>query len=51
MRVSVLLQIINDDSTASAAEEITAFEKQAERPEDLGLSLAEGKAVTAAIQR
>ena len=50
MRVSILLQITADDGTASAAEEITAFEKQTERPEDLGLSLAEGKAMTAAIQ-
>ena len=51
MRVSILLQITGDDGTASAAEEITSFEKQAERPEDLGLSLAEGKATMAAIQR
>ncbi len=51
MRVSILLQITDDDGIASATEEITAFEKQAERPEDLGLSLAEGKALAAAVQR
>ena len=51
MHVRILLQITADDGTASLTEEVTAFEKSAERPEDLGLSLAEGKAVTAAIQR
>ena len=51
MRVSILLQVTADDGTAGAAEEVAAFEKATERPEDLGLSLAEGKAVTAAIQR
>lgn len=50
MRVSILLQITDEDGVARATEEIAAFEKQAERPEDLGLSLAEGKALTAAIQ-
>ena len=51
MRVSILLQITDDDGTASLAEEITAFEKQTERPEDFGLSLAESKTLTAAVQR
>ncbi len=51
MRVSILLQITDDDGTANLAEEITAFEKQTERPENLGLSLAEGKTLTAAVQR
>jgi hypothetical protein len=51
MRVRVLLQIISDDGTASAAEEVAVFEKVTERPEDLGLSIAEGKATLAAIQR
>src|SRR5215204_7262648 len=51
MHVRILLQITADDGAASLTEEVTAFEKSAERPEDLGLSLAEGKAVTAAIQR
>ena len=50
MHVRILLQIIADDSTVGAAEEIAAFEKSTERPEDLGLSLAEGKALTAAVQ-
>src|SRR3954471_18379687 len=49
MHVRILLQITADDGAASLTEEVTAFEKSAERPEDLGLSLAEGKAVTAAI--
>ena len=46
MRVKVLLQITDDDGTAAAAEEVAAFEKETERPEDLGLSIAEGKALT-----
>ena len=50
MRVRVLLQITSDDGTASAAEEVTVFEKVTERPEDLGLSIAEGKATLAAVQ-
>src|SRR5260370_7356646 len=51
MRVRVLLQITSDDGTASMADEVAVFEKVAERPEDLGLSIAEGKAVMATIQR
>jgi hypothetical protein len=51
MRVKVLLQITSDDGTANAAEEVAVFEKVTERPEDLGLSIAEGKAALAAIQR
>ncbi len=51
MHVRILLQITADDSTVSVTEEVTAFEKQVERPEDLGLSLAEGKALTVAVQR
>jgi len=50
MHVRILLQITTDDGAAGVAEEITTFEKQVERPEDLGLSLAEGKAVMAAVQ-
>jgi hypothetical protein len=50
VRVRVLLQITADDGTASAAE-VAVFEKQTERPEDLGLSIAEGKALTAAVQQ
>jgi hypothetical protein len=51
MRVKILLQITSDDGTASAAEEVAVFEKVTERPEDLGLSIAEGKATLAAVQR
>ena len=51
MHVRILLQITGDDGTPGAAGEIAAFEKTVERPEDLGLSLAEGKALMAAIQR
>ncbi len=50
MRVSILLQITGDDGAIGPAEEMTAFEKTTERPEDLGLSMAEGKAMLAAVQ-
>lgn len=50
MRVSVLLQIIGDDGVATPAEEIADFDKATNRAEDLGLSIAEGKAVLAALQ-
>ena len=50
MRVSILLQITGDDGAIGPAEEVTAFEKAAERPEDLGLSIAEGKLMLAAVQ-
>ena len=43
MRVSILLQITGDDGAIGPAEEVTAFHKATERPEDLGLSIAEGK--------
>ncbi len=49
MRVKVLLQITADDGNAAAAE-VAVFEKQAERPGDLGLSIAQGKALMAAVQ-
>ena len=51
MRVRVLLQITGDDGTAGDAREVAAFEKATERPEDLGLSIAEGKALLAAVQQ
>ena len=51
MHVRILLQITGDDGTFGPADEIAAIEKTAERPEDLGLSLAEGKTLIAAIQR
>ena len=44
MRISILLQITGDDGAIGPAEEVTAFEKAIERPEDLGLSIVEGKA-------
>jgi hypothetical protein len=50
MRVRFLLEITSDD-TISPAAEVAAFEKVTERPEDLGLSIAEGKAMLAAAQR
>ena len=50
MRVKVLLQLTAEDGNAAAAQ-VAVFEKQTERPEDLGLSIAEGKAVMATIQR
>ena len=51
MRVKVLLQITAEDGTAGDAAEVAVFEKQTERPEDLGLSIAEGKALMAAVQQ
>jgi hypothetical protein len=51
MRVKVLLQITADDGTAGDAAEVALFEKQTERPEDLGLSITEGKALMAAVQQ
>jgi hypothetical protein len=51
MRVSILLQITAADGIATPAEEVAAVEKATERPEDVGLSLADGKALLAAVQR
>ena len=51
MRVRVLLQITGDDGAAGDAMEAAVFEKQTERPEDLGLSIAEGKTLMAAVQQ
>ena len=51
MRVSILLQITNDNGAGGSVEEIAAFEKLTERAENVGLSLADGKALLAAIQR
>ena len=50
MRVSILLQITADDGTIGSVAEIAAFEKATERAEDVGLSLAQGKALLAAVQ-
>ena len=51
MRVKVVLQIIAEDGTAGDTVEIASFEKETERPEDLGLSIAEGKALLTAVQQ
>jgi hypothetical protein len=51
MRAKVLLQITADDGTAGDAAEVAVFEKQTVRPEDLGLSIVEGKALMAAVQQ
>ncbi len=50
MRVSILLQITDDQGVTGTAEEVAAFDKATERPEDLGLLIAEGKALLAAVQ-
>ncbi len=50
MRVRILLQITAEDETFGEAQEIACFEKTAERAEQLGLSLAEGKLLLAAVQ-
>ena len=50
MRVSILLQITDDAGTTGKAEEVAAFEKATDRPEDVGLSLADGKTLLAAVQ-
>jgi hypothetical protein len=50
MRVSILLQITGDDGAIGPAEEVATFEKPTERPEGLGLSIAEGKTMLAAVQ-
>lgn len=51
MRVSILIQITADDGTAGSAEEVATFQKATEQAEDVGLSLADGKALIAAVQR
>jgi len=49
-RVSILLQITGDDGAIRPTEEVATFEKVTERPEDLGLSIAEVKTMLAAVQ-
>jgi hypothetical protein len=51
MRVRVLLQITGDDGTAGGAMEVAVFEKRTERPEDLGLSITDGKVLMAEVQQ
>lgn len=50
MRLAILIQITGDDGVAAPVEQVATFEKPTERSEDLGLSLAEGKALLAAVQ-
>jgi hypothetical protein len=50
MRVRVLLEITADDGTTGTPTEAAVLEKQTNRPEDLGLSIAEAKAMLAAAQ-
>ncbi len=50
MRVRVLLQITAEDGTPGEVQEVVAFEKETQRSEQIGLSLAEGKAMLAAVQ-
>lgn len=51
MRVRILLQVAPDDGAFGDVEEAVTFEKGAARLEEVGLSLAEGKALLAATQR
>ena len=50
MRISIFLQITDDHGVAGASEEVATLEKATARPEDLGLLMAEGKTLLAAIQ-
>ena len=50
MRVRIMLQITDDTGASGAVEEVAVFEKATEQPEDLGLLIAEGKALLAAVQ-
>ena len=51
MQVRIMLQIVGNDGTVGGAEEIAALTKVTEGAEDLGLSLAESKALLAAAQQ
>ena len=51
MRVSILLQITDDQGITAPTEEVAALEKATERPEALCLLIAEGKTLLAAVQR
>jgi hypothetical protein len=51
MRVRILLQIATDDGLAGEIEELASLTKGTDRPEELGLSLAESKTLLAAVQR
>jgi hypothetical protein len=51
MRVKVLLQLVAEDGSAGDAEEVATFEKTSERPEDVGLSIADTKLLLEAVQQ
>jgi hypothetical protein len=51
MQVRIMLQIIRDDGAVGTTEEVAALTKITERSKDLGLSLAESKALLAAAQQ
>jgi hypothetical protein len=51
VRVRILLQTAPDDGEFGPAEEVVTFEKGADRLEEVGLSLAEGKAALGGLQR
>ncbi len=50
MKVRILLQIAADDAEPGEAEEVVSLEKRTDRLEEVGLSLAESKALLAATQ-
>lgn len=50
MRIRILLQITAEDGTPGEVKEVVAFEKETQRTEQIGLSLAEGQAMLAAVQ-
>ena len=51
MQVRIMLQIVGNDGTVGGAEEIAVLTEVTERTEDLGLSLAENKALLTAAQQ
>jgi hypothetical protein len=51
MQARIMLQIVGNDGTVGGAGEIAVLTKVTERAEDLGLSLAESKALLAAAQQ
>jgi hypothetical protein len=51
MQVRIMLQIVGDDGTVGALEDVASLTKVTEGAEDLGLSLAESKALRAAAQQ
>jgi hypothetical protein len=51
MQVKIMLQIVGDDGNMGTTEEVADLTKVTEGAEDLGLSLAESKALVAAVQQ